>query len=366
MQPQQGSRIDLAELKAQIVKKIGDENSKRYFYNLTRFLNQKLSKTEFDKSCLRILGRENLPLHNRFIRSILKNSSQAKAPPPAVKSSPAREDGHQQPGSHPNSDIWSNGVLSVLCPQKVWSGIRDRLSPLGPNRNIVVSVGEEDDGIKSGVETSYDDHQRPVQHLLTEPRVPSKDPFVEVEQANQISLSTSPLMAPLGIPFCPASVGGARKAPAVASSSGFIRYYDSGSLYDIETLKKLMEEIAAVQGLGGVSAECASMLNNMLDVYLKKLIRSCVDLVRSRSSRELRTHSTHKQRTHSKLDNGMWPNNHLHMQSTSGDTNISHEHGQQRSISLLDFKVAMELNPQQLGADWPWLLEKISLHSFEE
>ncbi|THG07917.1 hypothetical protein TEA_021089 [Camellia sinensis var. sinensis] len=29
-------------------------------------------------------------------------------------------------------------------------------------------------------------------------------------------------------------------------------------------------------------------------------------------------------------------------------------------ISLLDFKVAMELNPQQLGEDWPLLLEKIS------
>ncbi|KAK8660534.1 hypothetical protein V6N13_051458 [Hibiscus sabdariffa] len=413
MQLQQGSRIDLAELKAQLVKKIGSDMSKRYFYNVTRFLSSKLSKTEFDKSCLRILGRENLPLHNQLIRSILKNACLAKAPPPVheappvkslvqtVKSSPAREDGHQQMGSHPNTGIWSNGVLPVSSPQKVRSGIRDRklrdrLSPLGPNGKIIVShqsVGKEDDGIQLGVEkedlTSYD-HQRPVQHLLavaeqpgierdglacsTEPRVPSKDQSggafvedgVEVKEANQISLSTSPLLAPLGIPFCPASVGGARKAPAVASSSGFISYYDSGSLYNIETLKKRMEQIAAVQGLGGVSADCASILNNMLDVYLKKLIRSCVDLVGSRSTPELRTHSAHKQRTQGKLDNVMRSSNHLHMQSTFGPTNISHEQEQQRAISLLDFKVAMELNPQQLGEDWPWLLEKICLHSFEE
>ncbi|KAL4302915.1 hypothetical protein GQ457_10G000150 [Hibiscus cannabinus] len=405
MQPQQGSRIDLAELKAQIVNKVGAEMSKRYFYNLTRFLSQKLSKTEFDKSCHHILGRENLPLHNQLIRSILKNACQAKAPPPVkslvqtVKSSPAREDEHQQAGAHPNMDMWSNGVFPVSSPRKVRSGIRDRKlrdrpSPLGPNGKIVVlhqSVGKEDNGIKLGMEnghlTPYD-HQRSVQHLLAvaeqpeierdglvcSTRVPSTDQiggaFVEdaeeVEQANHISLSTSPLLAPLGIPFCPASVGGARKAPAVASSGGFISYYDSGSLNDTETLKKRMEQIAAVQGLGGVSVECASVLNNMLDVYLKKLIKSCVDLVGSRSTRELRMHSTHKQRTQGKLVNGMWPSNHLHMQSTSGLTQVSHEQGQQRSISLLDFKVAMELNPQLLGEDWPWLLEKICMHSFVE
>jgi hypothetical protein len=33
---------------------------------------------------------------------------------------------------------------------------------------------------------------------------------------------------------------------------------------------------------------------------------------------------------------------------------------------MLDFKVAMELNPQQLGEDWPLLLEKICMHSFED
>ncbi|XP_017983860.1 PREDICTED: uncharacterized protein LOC18587624 [Theobroma cacao] len=420
MQPQQGSRIDLGELKAQIVKKIGAERSKRYFSNLSRFLSQKLSKSEFDKSCYRILGRENLPLHNQLIRSILKNACQAKTPPPVheagpaksliqtVKSFPGREDGHEQTGSlvpnqNPNMVSWSNGVLPVSSPRKVRSGIRDRKlrdrpSPLGPNGKVesvsLQSMGTEDNGNKLGIEngglTPYD-YQRPVQHLQAvaeqleiereglvrsteKPRVPTKDQTEgaivedgeEVEQANHINLSRSPLLAPLGIPFCSASVGGTRKAIPLVSSGDFISYYDSGGLYDTETLKKRMEQIAAAQGLGGVSVESASMLNNMLDVYLKKLIRSCVDLAGSRSTHQLRKHSAHKQQPQGKLVNGMWPSNHLHMQSSSGPAEVMQEQGQRCSISLLDFKVAMELNPQQLGEDWPLLLEKTCMHSMEE
>ncbi|XVF35745.1 hypothetical protein REPUB_Repub18cG0172700 [Reevesia pubescens] len=420
MQPQQGSRINLGELKAQIVKKIGAERSKWYFYNLSRFLSQKLSKSEFDKSCYRFLGRENLSLHNQLIRSILKNACQAKTPPsihaevgPAksliqtVKSYPAREDGHEQTGSlvpnqNPNMAIWSNGVLPVSSPRKVRSGIRDRKlrdrpSPLGPNGKVESvahqSMATEDKGNTLGMEngdlTPYDYH-RPSQHLQAvaeqpeiereglvrsakKPRVPSKDQTKgaivedgeEVEQANHLNLSRSPLLAPLGIPLCSASVGGARKAMPVASSGDCISYYDSGSLYGTEALKKRMEQIAAAQGLGGVSVECANMLNNMLDVYLKRLIRSCVDLVGSRSTHELRKQA-HRLQPQGKLINGMWPSNHLHMQSSSGPTEVLQEQRQQCSISLLDFKVAMELNPQQLGEDWPLLLEKICVHSFEE
>ncbi|XP_039064784.1 uncharacterized protein LOC120210010 [Hibiscus syriacus] len=420
MQPQQGSRINLGELKAQIVKKIGAERSKRYFYNLSRFLSQKLSKSEFDKSCYRILGRENLPLHNQLIRSILKNACQAKTPPPVhevgpakssirnVKSYAGRDDGHEPIGSlvpnlNPNMAISSNGVLSLSSLRKVRSGIqdrklRDRPSPLGPNGKVESfshqSMGTEDNGNKLGLEngdlSSYD-YQRPLQHPQTvaeqpeiereglggstgKPRVLIKGltegAVVEdgegVEQASHIDFSRNPLLAPLGIPFCSASVGGAHKAMHVASIGEFISYYDSGSLYDTETLKKRMEQIAAAQGLGGVSLECANMLNNMLDVYLKRLIRSCVNLVGSRSTCELRQHSAHTQQPQSKLVNGFWSSSHMRMKSCSGPTEVLQEKRQGCSISLLDFKVAMELNPQQLGEDWSLLLEKICMLSFEE
>ncbi|KAJ6406069.1 hypothetical protein OIU84_009736 [Salix udensis] len=304
MQPYQSSRVDLVELRTQIVKKVGVERSKKYFYYLNRFLSQKLSKSEFDKSCFRFLGRENLPLHNNLICSILKNACQAKTPPPnyeagptksliqASKDSPIREDGHEQIGSLiPNQSmpIRSNGILPV-SPRKVRSVTQDNGS------KFAVENGE----------LAPCDYQRPVQHLPTVAEQPENEregsaqwpierpktqkdqtAFVEdrdeVEQAHHLSFSRSPLLAPLGIPYCSASMGGARKAMPVTSSGDFVSYYDSGGLSGTEMLRKRMEQIADVQGLGGVTTECANTLNKMLDVYLKRLIKSCVELVGAQS-----------------------------------------------------------------------------------
>lgn len=416
MQPQQYSRIDLADLKAQLVKSIGAEKSKRYFYYLNKLLSQKLSKKEFDKFCCRELGSENVSLHNQFIRSILKNACQAKTPPlihasgppklgvQAANSPPSREDGHEQTGAafsnqNQNMPIWSNGVLP-MSPRKGRSRkLKDRPSPLGPNGKVDSvlhpSMGTDESGSKVGVENGDAtpcDYQRPLQHLqpvaempeiereagvlrpTEKPRIHSKDQpggavvddGDEVEQSNCLSFSRSPLIAPLGIPFCSASVGGARKATPVGSSGEVTSYYDSGGLSDAETLRKRMEQIAAAQGLGGVSMECASMLNGMLDVYLKRLIRSCVELVGARSSHELKKHPPQKQQIQGKVINGMWPSNHLHMPSGNVAMEAMQEPRLQRSISLLDFKVAMELNPQQLGDDWPLVLEKICMLALEE
>lgn len=418
MQPQQLSRIDLGDLRAQLVKRIGAERSKRYFYFLNKLLSQKLSKKEFDKLCHRVLGSENLPLHNHFILSILKNACQAKIPPPvhssgpakpgvqAANSSPSREDGHEQSGNlfpNQNVPVWSNGVLPV-SPRKGRSAIRerklrDRPSPLGPNGKVDsvshLSTGSEDGGSKIIMENGDAnpfDYQRPMQHLhpvaelpererdgavrrpTGKPQILSKDQAnfavtedgEEVEQSNRLSFSKSPLLAPLGIPFYSASVGGARKAIPVGSSSDFVGYYDSGGLSDTETLRNRMEQIAAAQGLGGVSMECANMLNNVLDVYLKRLIKSCVELVGARSALEPKKNAAQKQQIQGKVINGMWPSNHSHMQGSNGPLEVLQEQRAQRSISLLDFKVAMELNPQQLGEDWPLLLEKICMQSFEE
>ncbi|KAL6216393.1 hypothetical protein ACLB2K_009616 [Fragaria x ananassa] len=415
MQPQQLSRIDLGDLRAQLVKRIGPEKSKKYFLYLNKLLSQKLSKKEFDKLCHRVLGSENLALHNHFILSILKNACQAKIPPPvhssgpakpgvqAANSSPSREDGHEQSGSlfpnqNQNVPVWSNGVVPP-SPRKGRSTIRerklrDRPSPLGPNGKVDsvshLSTGSEDNGSKIIMENGDAnpfDYQRPMQHLQPvaelpererdgavrrptgKPQMLSKDPAnlavmedgEEAEQSNRSSFSRSPLLAPLGIPFCSASVGGARKAIPVGSSCDFVSYNDSGVLSDTETLRNRMEQIAAAQGVGGVSTECANMLNNVLDVYLKRLIKSCVELVGSRSALEPRKNAAPKQQIQGKAINGMWPSNHPHMQGSNGPLEVSQEQRPQRSISLLDFKVAMELNPQQLGEDWPLLLEKICM-----
>ncbi|CAI0438741.1 unnamed protein product [Linum tenue] len=302
MQLQQSSRIDLVELKTQIVKKIGAERSKKYFFNLNRFLSQRQSKSDFDKSCFRLLGRENLPLHNQLIRGILKNACLAKIPPP-----PAYDVGPTKSATIQTAK--SSPIRSGTTHRK----IRDRPSALGTNGKVECfphqSIGAEDGGSNN-----------------KDRRTTFIDEGEEVEQANHLTFSRNHVHAPLGLPFCLASSisGGTRKAPAAAcSDDGFGICYNSGVLSDTEMLRKRMEQIAVSQGLGGVSMECANMLNNMLDVYLKRMINSCVELV-------------------------------------------GEQQRPQCSISLRDFKVAMELNPQQLGEDWPLLLERICMQSYED
>jgi len=420
MQPQQSSRIDLGELKVQIVKKIGPDNSKRYFYYLNRFLSQKLSKSEFDKLCFRVLGRENLPLHNHFIKSILKNALQAKTPPTVHPSdssksgarvtnlSPGGEDRHEQSAAsfqNHNASIWTNGVLPV-SPRKLRSGMRDRKlkdrpSPLGPNGKVDSVAHQytatEDSGSKVDMENGTltpCDYQRPIQHLQVVSELPeivmgdgmqgiaenqrirgkgltersTVEDGEEAEQLNRLNFARNPLIAPLGIPYCSASLGGARKALPVNSAGDFVSCSDSGRLSDTDTLRRRMEQIAMVQGLGGVSPECASVLNSVLDVYLKRLIKSSVDLVGTRSANEPTTTKllVSKPQIPGKLINGMLPHNHLHVQSAGRLAESEPEHRSQFSVSLHDFKVAMELNPKQLGEDWPLQLEKISMQSFEK
>ncbi|KAK9099857.1 hypothetical protein Scep_023287 [Stephania cephalantha] len=427
---QQLQRINLSELKAQLVKKLGPERSRRYFDYLSRLLSQKLSKGEFDKLCLRVLGRENLPLHNQLIRSILKNAYHAKVPPPlhekgspskviagVKKTSPPGEDGYQHIGASPimgpTSLIWSNGDVLPMSPRKSRSRdrrVRDRPSPLGPNGKTDFSShpsNAPDDVTLKVISENGDanscDFKRPVQHqqgiaeqpdrdqdaLLPLPMkrsrtkkspdnlvsVHSKDHIEvvvvedgeEVEQGDNSDATRSPLRAPLGIPFCSASVGGSRRSlPAASSSGNFATFSDSGELFDSETLRKRIEQIAGAHGLEVTSNDCANLLNNGLDVYLKQLIRSCVDLVGVRSGQEPAKQLVHKQQPHGKLMNGMWPSHQLQMQNSGGLAESMQEPRSHCPISLLDFKVAMQLNPQQLGEDWPLLLEKISTHESEE
>ncbi|KAF9616233.1 hypothetical protein IFM89_029009 [Coptis chinensis] len=406
MQPleQQQSRINVTELKTQIVKKLGPDRSKR----------------------------ENLQLHNQLIRSILKNVCHAKVPPPIYekealqkptvtvgKKSPLTEDGHQQSGSLPtptpvqNSLIWSNGDVLPMSPRKSRSGLRDRRSrdrpsPLGPNGKTdfnTHSATTPEDGcgkiIAENGDLKSNDFQRSVQHhqglpeqpdnereaLLQRPTkrprtkkspddpvsVHNKEPLVRVfedgdmaQQGCKLSSARSPVCAPLGIPFCSASVGGSRKALPTSNSHSFAISSDSGLLFDTETLRKRMEQIVGAQGLEGVSSDCANLLNNGLDVYLKRLIRSCIQIGGSKSGQEPTKLLGHKQQPQRKPVNGIRPEYQLQMQSSSGFIDSIQDTRTRCPISLLDFKVAMELNPQQLGEDWPLLLEKICLHECEE
>ncbi|KAJ0985098.1 hypothetical protein J5N97_003454 [Dioscorea zingiberensis] len=393
--PPQQSRINLGDLKSQIVKKLGPERAHQYFDHVNRLLSQKLSKHEFNKLCISTLGRENVALHNQLIRSILRNAFHAKTPPPPVT--------HVKSFVKSVKDGWShlsNGEALPFSPCKSRS-FKDHPSPIGSSGRVDPSAHQSlvppsevvvrwDGDLGSGV------LKRPVQHhqcgsaerLAKRQRTEnplSHDQFSvysnslvglsavedqeDVGRKDDLKCIRGPLQAPLGIPFCVASVGGARRSLPLnipGSNVGSITSYDCGELCNSEDLRTRMEKIALGQGLGGVTIDCANLLNCGLDAYLKRLISSSVDLVRARTGRELLKQPMFKQQSQGKPINGFWLGNHMYIQNNVGPLEATDKQETHYPISLQDFKVAMGLDPRQLGEDWPVLFEKICLQSFEE
>jgi hypothetical protein len=113
--------------------------------------------------------------------------------------------------------------------------------------------------------------------------------------------------------------------------------------------------------------DSASLLNSGLDAYLKRLVKSCIELINRERGCDYSTKSnSQKNHSESKHVNGFLPGHHFQGQSSNMILNGTQEQRSHFPISLLDFKVAMELNPQELGEDWPLLLEKICTHPSEE
>ncbi|XP_071686781.1 uncharacterized protein [Rutidosis leptorrhynchoides] len=310
--PQQRSRISLAELKSRLIGKLGTERCKQYFDYLNKFLSLKLSKAEFDKLCLRTVGRDGIPLHNQLIRSILRNACTAKS---SVGNKKLSDGVLLQNGSIPNLP---NGDAFSASTRKPRTGTRK--SALAPNGKTAhfspsssIQHSDEFNNVFENGDASSPDTRRPVQKAESSDRKDKK------------------LDAPLGIPCWPVSIGGAHRAP---SSSKFVGVSETNGLLDTITLKQRMEPVAAAHGVQGVSMDSANAVNKGLDLYLKGLIRSCCELKRARSG---------------SMVNGVRSGQHFQTQV----------HESKRKISVLDFRVAMELNPRQLGEDWPILLEEI-------
>ncbi|RWW38962.1 hypothetical protein BHE74_00055751, partial [Ensete ventricosum] len=389
------------------------------WFELGIFARERLSKPDFNRYCLPILGHENIHLHNQLIRSILKNAVQAKTPPPlglekatlkpieAVGKKPSQDETmvNHLAAPTPTHSVWSNGSILSPSSHKVRSciqdrRIKDRPIPLGQNGTADAAYHQSSVPLDKNVATENGtlgphEWKRPMQHHqgvsseqpAKRPRagdltphaqafLESKD-LVEVEamkdaeelqQAVDFYSKRGPLEAPLGIPFCPASLGGAQRSlplGTTSTSGSLTSNYYRGELCHSEILKKRMEKIAEAHGLEGVALDCSNLLNNGLDAYLKRLIRSCVELLGSRSGHDHMKHPFFQQQAQMKPINGVWPGNIMLAQNSSGSIN----HMQclkTHPVSVQDFRIAMELNPQQLGEDWPFLLEKICLDSYEE
>ncbi|XP_059282627.1 uncharacterized protein LOC132036324 [Lycium ferocissimum] len=297
-------RTDTYQLKLRIEKKIGQQRADKYFTVLGKYLSLKLSKSEFEKFCIGLLGRDNICLHNALMQAVLRNACAAKTPPPKV----------------PNG--YQKGTLQSLCrdvfPQSPRKGrtptlrdrrFKDRPCPRGPHWKTH-SAASEDNLPKA------QEHQ-----------------------------SRSHVTAPLGISL---SARGTRRVVCHRSAPHGIETCNrTRELPDSDSLKKWLGQKSETEGLQ-ISIDAINVLNNGLDVFLKRLIQPCLDLAGSKSQ--------HK-RIHDQA---------VSVSNKTRPIKYIQKPNDLFSVSMLDFRSAMELNPRILGEDSRIHLEKLSLHAYEE
>lgn len=323
----QFSRIDTSELKDQIERKVGSPKAEKYFNLLTRYLSLKIRKPDFDMLCIKTIGKENVCLHNHLIRSILKNASLSKTPP-SRKSSLAGS------LSVKVANGFQRSSLQLLCSDFPKSPRKGR-TPNLRDRRVKNRLTSPQDPI-----AKIQEQEREIELLSLGGRPPGSDE--DGEEVDQAAEGPSihrirPLSAPLGIPI---NTGRTKKL-LIKGSAPAIFYktcLNSGELPDTSSLRKRLKQKLEMEGME-ISEDCANLLNNGLDVFLKRLIKPCLDLAGSRSE------DKHIDRVH------------------SHDMRFVQRPSRPNLASVLDFRAAMELNPQILREDWPTKLEKVCLHA---
>lgn len=333
------TRINTLELKALIVKNAGHQKADEYFDQLGKLLNSKISKSEFDKICIMTIGKQNIHLHNHFIRAILLNVCLAKVPP--TKTGSAKNSNEQQSSSiqMQYGDAFPPTLRKcrpLATRDRKFKGRQTALGPMGKNKILASEeLISNTLGLQNATELNSFGSRPPI----------SVEEGEEVEQmaGSPAIQSRSPISAPLGVYM---NFDGGRKKlsnVSLCSKYNMETCYSNGDLPDTTSLKSRLEQKLQSEGLT-VTVDCVNLLNNALDSYLKRLIESSMGLAGSRSGNE-----------HPRQRNVLLPGR--NMQTAT----------QPAGASLMDFRTAMELNPQALGPDWPIQLEKICLHpSFDE
>lgn len=370
--PSRPPRINLTELKAQMVKRIGPERSEQYFRYLNRLLSLKLSKAEFDKLCRKLLGKDNVRLHNQLIQAVLKNAH-GKVPPPLLNND--RDLLATNDGAIPlqNGDFIPFPLQrSAKSISEGLNGIANFTPCLPTTENCKVHLEDQNPNCLTLLkpvqhhQEAEEDIRLPITSIprsgLVCARTKEQSKLTVSKYAKEVC-NRHQVQAPLGISLSPAGAGGDQRALALTSNIRCSSFHDEGELLDTKTLRDRMQQVASGQGLEGVSMDCASLLNNGLDAYLKGLIRSCIEVVKTRYGGRLRKSSLHVN-SFSK-DKVVLPSDRFCLQNGGRPLELREEVKLPFVISMLDFKVFMELKPQQPGEDWPLLLEKICTRALE-
>ncbi|KAM0891543.1 hypothetical protein ACQ4PT_026347 [Festuca glaucescens] len=300
-------RVDTAEVKAQLVRKLGHQRADLYFHSLKKFLSFQLGKKEFDKICVTALGKDNIKLHNFLVRSILSNAYTSAGPPPS----------RQTPTGNSQTSTVTNGPLA--------SGVQlaRKVRPLGSRR-----FGDKPSPLG----------KPPLGHPMAGEFLSVED-GEEVDQARGSPVcvqSKSPIRAPLGIP-----PKAQNSKPSISCPSEVC--YNNGELPDTEYLFKLLENKLKDEGLS-ITLECADLLNSGLNAYITQLLKPCLGVAKARGN----TTRTHKA-SGSAVNGGQ--NNRF-----ASDSGCSYQ------TSVLDLCTAVQSNAQLLGCDYAKLYEKITSH----
>ncbi|CAL9227901.1 unnamed protein product [Arabidopsis halleri] len=330
---QGSSRLDTLEIKALIFREIGHQRAESYFHQLGRFFALKITKSEFDNLCIKTIGRQNIHLHNRLIRSIIKNASVAKSPPSSRFTKKGGSFVRFGNGNSKNNQIqplYGDSAFSPSTRKCRSRKFRDRPSPLGPlgkPQSLTTTNEESMSKAQSATELLSLGSRPPVEVVSVE----------EGEEVEQIAGSPSvqsrcPLTAPLGVSMSLRN-GVTRKSISNVSmcSSSFNREtcQNNGELPDTRTLRTRLERRLEMEGLK-ITMDSVSLLNSGLDVFMRRLIEPCLSLANTR-------YGTDRVR----------------------EMNYQHTQQSRRLVLMSDFRAGMELNPQILGEDWPINMEKI-------
>ncbi|KMZ69821.1 hypothetical protein ZOSMA_206G00290 [Zostera marina] len=332
---QQFSRFNTIELKAQIIKKIGKEKSEMYFTYIRKFLGFKLCHLEFSKLCHSTLGKENIGLHNLLIRLILRNAHLSNAPP-AKKTST----GHSRDSTITNGHL---GEMILASPHRERS-INSRLNKCKDRPSVLGRHGIVN-GVAHDISNSND-----MQRLQEFVSIGSKalgsvedGEEVEQEKGSPGVQSRSPIRAPLGISMTTSSSVMHKQLRAYLGDA-FCHSTPSKELPDYSdtgtTIDQLELELKR-KGLS-LSPECVDLFKSGTQAYLKRLMKPFLELARVRCNLETINDGGRNIISDTR---GTWKREAMH---------------KSYQASLVDFQVAVKLNPQLLGKNCSAVLEKLS------
>jgi len=69
--------VEINDVKAGLISNLSRDRAEEYWACIRSFLGAKLTKYEFDCQVFHLLGPENVPLHNQFIKALLRNAYSA-------------------------------------------------------------------------------------------------------------------------------------------------------------------------------------------------------------------------------------------------------------------------------------------------